>query len=99
MSRLLNAEYACSIRVLVSAIQPPTTLTIHSVFVIPPVRIIVTSLERKGEAAPRSTYFSLSIYMLLASPSLVLDVRQLTKPYVNITKPGVWEYASHSHSR
>ena len=29
MSRLLNAEYACSIMVLVSAIDPPTTLAIH----------------------------------------------------------------------
>src|SRR5450756_44405 len=31
MSRLLNAEYACSIMVLVSAIHPPITLATHSI--------------------------------------------------------------------
>src|SRR5215831_3339755 len=47
MSRLLNAEYACSIRVLVSAIHPPTTLAMHSVLVIRPVHIIADELQQK----------------------------------------------------
>src|ERR1017187_5779030 len=34
MSRLLNAEYACSIMVLVSAIHPPITLAMHSIIVM-----------------------------------------------------------------
>jgi hypothetical protein len=54
----LNAEYACSIRALVSAIHPPTTLAIHSVLVIRPVHIIADELQQKeGEAAPCSSYF------------------------------------------
>src|ERR1035438_10520394 len=34
MSRLLNAEYACSIMVLVSAIHPPITFAMHSIIVM-----------------------------------------------------------------
>jgi hypothetical protein len=47
MSRLLNAEYAYSIRVVVSAIHPPTTLALHSVLVIRPIHIVTDELHQK----------------------------------------------------
>jgi hypothetical protein len=50
MSRLLNAEYACSIRGLESAIHAPTILAMRSVLVIRPVHIIADELQQtKGE--------------------------------------------------
>ena len=47
MSRLLNAEYACSMMVLVSAIHPPRTPAMPSIIVMRPVHIIADELQQK----------------------------------------------------
>jgi hypothetical protein len=48
MSRLLNAEYACSMMVLVSAIHPPITFAMHSIIVMRPVHIIADEFQQKS---------------------------------------------------
>jgi hypothetical protein len=47
MSRLLNAEYACSIWALVAVTHPPTLLVVHSVLVFRTVHIIPDQPQRK----------------------------------------------------
>src|SRR5215467_16096407 len=83
MSRLLNAEYACSIRVLVSAIQRPATLAEHSVFVIPPVCIIADEPRyRKGEAEPCSIFLPVDAVRreVTGKPEIIADSLFLQKP-------------------
>jgi hypothetical protein len=53
MSRWLNAEYACSIMVLVSAIHPPITLAMYSNLIVRPVHIIADELQQKIDAVSR----------------------------------------------